>query len=92
MPVTGRYAVWFSADIDISQNNRLADCTIYNDGVAATDTKRTVQGVSSNFNSNFQTLGEVTVDGSKAIDIRVAISSGNLTVGGRTLLLIRLGA
>lgn len=91
-PVTGRYAVWFSSDIDISQNNRLADCTIYSDGVASADTKRTVQGVSSNFNSNFQTLGEVIVNGSQMVDVRVAITAGNLTINGRTLLLIRLGA
>ena len=91
-PVTGRYGVWFSSDIDISQNNRLATCTIYSGGTQVTDTLRTVQGVGSNYNASFQTIGEVTVDGSEAVDVRVTISNGNLTINGRTLLLIRLGA
>jgi hypothetical protein len=91
-PVTGRYGVWFSADIDITQNNRLATCTIYQGGSPVTDTLRTTQGVSSNFNAAFQSIGEVTVNGSQAVDVRVTINAGALIVNGRTLLLIRLGA
>jgi len=90
-PISGRYAVWFSSDIDITQNNRLGQCVLYKAGVAVEDTRRTAQGVSSNFNTSFQTIGVITVNGAETIDVRVNISNGTLSVRGRTLVLIRLG-
>lgn len=90
-PVTGRYAVWFSSDIEISQNNRLADVVLYKGGTEIPRTRREVQGVSSNFKAAFTTIGEISVNGSEALDVRVLISSGSLDVNQRRLILIRLG-
>lgn len=90
-PVSGRYAVWFNGDIDITQNNRLAQCVIKK-GVATDEkTRRVAQGVSSNFNTSFHTIGIVNVNGSETVEVLINISSGNLTIVGRSLILIRLG-
>lgn len=91
-PVSGRYGIWYSSDIEISTNNRDAEVVIFIDGVALERTRRTVQGVSSNFKSSHVTIGEITVDGTEEVDIRVNISGGSLDVNSRRLLLIRLGS
>ena len=90
-PVAGQYACWYSSDLTISTNNRLADCVIYKVGSPEETTRRTVQGTSSNFRSAHQSLGIISFNGSQAASVRTNISGGNLTVGQRTFLLIRLG-
>ena len=91
-PVSGRYSVAFSADIEISQNNRIAQTVICVGGVAVENTRREVQGVSSNFNSIMQTIGEVACNGSELVQVHVNISSGSLDINQRSLILIRLGS
>jgi len=91
-PISGRYAVFYSSDIIISQNNKISQSVVFVDGVANENTRRDVQGVGSNFVASQQSIGEVTVNGSQAVDIRVNINSGSLTVKQRSLILIRLGS
>lgn len=91
-PSAGTYGVWYSSEIKISQNNKLAACVIYKDGIAVENTRRNVQGVGSNFNSDMQTLGIISLDGTQALDIRVNVNSGSLEVSQRSFLIIRLGA
>lgn len=91
-PQAGTYAVWFNADCTIVKNNAVQRTTIYYNGVAITDSLRSNQGSSSNFQTQSSTLTTITVDGLKSVDVRVRISTGQLNVNGRTLLLIRLGA
>lgn len=90
-PDTGRYGLWFSADTEIAQNNKLAEVVIYINGSVVERTRRVVQGVSSNFKSALITIAEVSVNGSEQLDVRVNISGGSLDVNQRRLLLIRLG-
>jgi len=91
-PVSGRYGLWFSADVAISANNKTAQTVIFQDGVALERTRRDAEGVGSNFNTTLSTVAEVTVDGTEVIDVRVNVSGGSLDVNGRRLLLIRLGS
>jgi hypothetical protein len=90
-PPSGTYGVWFSSDITIATNNRIAECVLFKDGLAVTDTRRSQQGLASNFKTALQTLGIISVNGSQAIDVRVNVSGGTLNLLGRSLLLIRLG-
>ena len=90
-PVSGRYALFYSADITIGSNNRVAECVAYVGGTVVERTRRDTQGVGSNYRSAQQTIAEIIVDGTEAVDIRVNISAGSLNVFGRRLLLIRLG-
>lgn len=91
LPVAGEYSCWYSQDMTIQQNNRLTNVVFYRAGTTRADTRRTVQGVSNNFRANHQTLGIISVNGNQSIDVRVNISAGQLTVGDRSLVLIRLG-
>lgn len=90
-PVSGRYSVFYSADISISANNKIAKCVAYSDGVANENTRRETQGVSSNFSSSQQFIGEITGNGAQSVDVRVSTTGGTLSVGQRSLVLIRLG-
>jgi hypothetical protein len=90
-PGPGTWAVWFSGDIIIGANNRIANCSIYKNNTQTSDSDRSTQGVSSNFRAQLQTLSVVNTNSIDTINVRVRINSGNLTVNGRSLLLIRLG-
>jgi hypothetical protein len=90
-PEAGTYAIWFSADSVITANNALAYYTVYKGGASIIDSKRTIQGSSSNFKSQMGTLTISQFNGGQQADTRIAITSNYLTVNQRTLLLIRLG-
>lgn len=90
-PQSGTYAVFHSANITQSTNNSIADCTIYKGGVAVSDSNRKTQGSSSNWRGIQSSTSITNFNGSQACNIRVSISSGTLTINGRSLLLIRLG-
>lgn len=91
-PNAGTYGVWFSSDVIISNNNRKAEVVIYKSNSAEENTRRTMQGVGSNFNGNLQSLGIVSINGAQTLDVRVNISAGSLTINQRSFLIIRLGA
>lgn len=91
-PVAGQYAVWVGADTRITTNNRLVDMVVYKDSTSIENTRRTIQGVSSNFRALHTTLGIVSVNGSNSISVRVRINSASsFVIRQRSLLLIRLG-
>lgn len=90
-PPSGTYGIWFTADIKIVANNKIAQFAIAKNGTVQTNTQRDVQGVSSNFRSQTTTMGIIQVNGSEALDVRCNISSSSLNVEQRSFLMIRLG-
>jgi len=90
-PQAGTYAVWFSADASLSANNSTETFTVYRDTTPVTDSKRIAQGTSSNFKTSNTTITIASFTGSQVCSVYVSISSGTLTIGQRSLLLIRLG-
>ena len=90
-PVNGRYATFFSSDLQIVSNNAVAEFVNFVDGSAVSNTRRKVQGVSSNFVSQSSFIGQINVNGAQAVDVRVNITSNTLRVNERSLVLIRLG-
>lgn len=90
-PVSGRYAVWYSSDITIASNNRIAQCVVYVAGSPVENTSRDNQGTGSNYVGSQNTVGEIAVNGSQSVDVRVNIDAGSLSVNQRSLVLIRLG-
>lgn len=90
-PQAGTYAVWGNMDVKIVKNNRNCYFSIYKAGVQIANSERSFQGVGSNFKAGISNMTVINVNGSDVIDGRVRISSGDLYVYGRTLLLIRLG-
>lgn len=91
-PASGRYSLFVSGDATITGNNRLAQYVAYVGGAAEENTRRQIQGVGSNYNISLTTIGEITVNGSQAVDVRVNISANSLDINARSLILIRLGA
>ena len=90
-PQTGTYAVWYSADATITTNNADQSYTIYKDTSAIADSKRISQGVGSNYNANNTTMTISQFNGLQSCSVYTSITSGSVTIGQRTLLLIRLG-
>jgi len=90
-PQAGTYAVWFNGEVIIGSNNTDMFCTVYNGGVAITDSQRSAQGVGSNWNGTISTMTTSQFNGTNACDVRVRRTGGNLTINQRSLILIRLG-
>lgn len=90
-PQAGSYAIWYNSDDTNTQNNSAIHATLYKNGTRVADSERSTQSVASNFEFQVSTMSIVQVNGTDAIDVRVRTSQGTLTVGGRSLLLIRLG-
>lgn len=92
-PIAGRYAVFYSGSNSHTTNNNQITSTIYGGGTAVADSARTVQTVSANFTFLSQSQTVTSVNGAQAVDVRVRRSTnGTLTVGNRSMILIRLGA
>lgn len=92
-PFGGQYAVWFNSDATCTQNNSTVVHSLYKSGVVVSDTVRRTQSVSSNFIFQQSTMGIISFNGTTDyIDVRVKTNQGSLTVNGRSLLMIRLGA
>lgn len=92
IPQSGTYGIWFNSDATATQNNSVCSHTIYYNGVAVTDSIRRTQTVSSSFIFQETTMTILQVDGTKTVDVRVSTSQGTLTINGRSLLVVRLGA
>lgn len=90
-PNSGTWAVLFASDCNITLNNATATCVIYKDGIVVNDSRRTQQGIGSNYKIAQTSMTILELAGSQSVDVRINITSGDLTINGRTLLLFRLG-
>lgn len=90
-PQAGTYAIWISGEWQDSNASAVMRATIYNNGVAVSDSIRTYQSFGAAKSGPVYTQTISQVNGSQAIDFRINTSSGTLTVNARSLLLIRLG-
>lgn len=90
-PVPGTYAVWYHGSISITGNNTNVRTVLYMGGAIWADSLRTIRSSVSTFVTIHSTMGIVPVDGTQIIEARVARDSNNLTITGRSLILMRLG-
>lgn len=90
-PASGTYAVWSSAAMQSTASGSTLQGTLYKSGVAVADSTRDSRVAASNANIVFSTMSIIQVNGTDTIDMRVKTSSATMTVGKRSLLLIRLG-
>lgn len=91
-PQDGTYGCWFSGDAVITANNNIMQFVFYKGGVAYTDSRRIIQGSSSNFKTQMITMAIIQFSGSENIDLRINSQNGNnISVNSRSMLLIRLG-
>jgi len=91
-PVSGTYLVLVNINGSASTGSAVTQATIYNGGVANSDSLRTAKPGAAT--TAFFTCLQATIqfDGTKACDVRVNTSAGTYTVTNRNLTLFRLGA
>ena len=96
-PRAGVYKVDFSTYLECNSNNANITVSIYSGGTQKTDSVRIatpqIQGgitPSLNMRVPMTTQGEVTVNGSQAIEIRWKTSAGTATATARTLNIQRI--
>ena len=90
-PTAGTYGVWFTAAWNVSNANAVARFTVYNNGVAVTDSLRDIDSPGGGAAAAFATQTAIQITAGNAVDVRARTTSGTLTVTNRNLLLIRLG-
>lgn len=90
-PQAGTYAVWFNSEATGTGAGQQLDVTIYNNGSAVADSKRSNLSTSGThiFQQSTQTIS--TFNGTGACEIRVNPNGNSMSVGARSMLLIRLG-
>jgi len=89
-PASGRYLVFVNMNLQIVGNPATCEYVIYVDGSFDNTTRRSMKGQGANFLTAGNTMGEVFVDGTEAIDVRINTDFGNLIVLGRIMELIRI--
>ena len=96
-PTAGTYQVNFTTSVTHGTNGAVISMSIYVDGVEVTNSiTQTIPRVAAGFNNviltlNQTVLGEVTVNGSQAIEIRWNSSTGTAsTASGRTMIINRV--
>jgi len=90
-PIAGTYAIWFNGNLKSSSSGSTVTCTIYKAGVAVADSVRDTHVAAANADVTGVSMTVVSFSGTDTCDVRVNTSSATLTVGSRTLLLIRMG-
>ena len=90
-PVAGTYAIWFGAQNSGTGAGQQLDCTLYNNGSAIIDSKRSNLSTSGThiFENSTQTIAQF--NGAGACEARVNPNGNSFTIGARSMLLIRLG-
>jgi hypothetical protein len=90
-PQAGTYAVWVSMAMQSTASGSTLAASIYKAAVQVADSTRNSRVAASNANIVWSTMSIIQVNGSQAIDVRASTSSASLTVGARSLMLIRIG-
>lgn len=90
-PQAGTYGIWYGAQNTASGAGAQLDCTIYNNGSAIVDSKRSNLSTTGThiFQNSTQTISQFA--GGTNCDVRVDANGNSMTVGARSLLMIRLG-
>lgn len=95
-PASGTYLVWFSCDLNSITAGVVIGVSIYVGGIQKTDSlRKTMPFSGGTLTSGSQrvgvyTNGQVTVNGSQAIEIRWSTSAGAPTAASRTMNLLKI--
>lgn len=91
-PRSGQYAVLYNASVYYTTTPKAHYWQFYKAGSAVSTSLRSQDTAHSNQNMVDSSIDIISVNGSQAIDVRVACdNTGTLTVNQRSLVLIRLG-
>lgn len=90
-PQAGTYAIWFGSQNTGTGAGQQLDCTLYKGASPITDSVRSNLSTSGThiFQNSTQTIAQF--DGSTACAVYVDANGNSMTVGARSLLMIRIG-
>lgn len=91
VPAAGTYSIWYNAENSGTGSGQQLDVTIYNGASPITDSVRSNLSTAGThiFQSSTQTTSQF--DGVAACSIKVNANGNSMTVGARSLLMIRTG-
>lgn len=91
VPQAGTYSIWYNGQNQGTGSGQQLDVTIYNGATAIADSPRSNLSTSGThiFQSSTQTTAQF--DGVNACSIRIDPNGNSMTVGARSLLMIRTG-
>jgi len=90
-PISGKYLAVYDSSNTNSTNNSLNHVSLYRNSTQVAGTERVARATASNFVFLLTTQGVVDLNGTDVLSVYVRTSTGTLTVGARSLVLIRLG-
>ena len=90
-PVSGTYSIWYNAQNTATGSGQQMDCTVYNGAAAVADSVRSNLSTSGThiFQNSTQTSSQF--NGTNAATIKVNPNGNSITVGARSMLMIRTG-
>lgn len=91
VPTAGTYAVWVNAAASCTNAGTDSSVSVYNGATIIADTPKTTTSTSGLHNFQLTTQTVFQFDGVNSCSVKVK-TTGNMTVTGRSLLLIRLGS
>ena len=91
VPQAGTYSIWYNAQNTGTGSGQELDCTVYNGAAAVADSPRSNLSTSGThiFQNSTQTTSQF--DGTNACSIKVNANGNSMTIGARSLLMIRTG-
>lgn len=91
VPQAGTYSIWYNAQNTGTGSGQQLDCTIYNGASAIADSIRSNLSTSGGHIFQNSTQTTATFDGINACSIKIDPNGNSMTVGQRSLLMIRTG-
>jgi len=90
-PQSGTYAIWFNSANSATGSGQELDVAIYKGGSIVSDSQRGTLAPAGThiFQLSTQTVSQF--DGTQACEIRVQPNGNSMTIGNRSMLLIRMG-
>ena len=91
VPQAGTYSIWYNAQNSGTGSGQQLDCTIYNGAAAVADSPRSNLSTSGThiFENSTQTTSQF--DGINAASVKVNPNGNSMTIGARSMLMLRTG-
>jgi hypothetical protein len=89
-PQAGTYACWYNAESLLTTTPKTHWWSFYKNSTQVADSERAQDTAHSNQNMMDTTMSTITFNGTDTISVYVRTQNGTLTIGSRTMILIRL--
>lgn len=89
--ISGKYAIWFNADVRVTVNNDLLYTSMFINGVQVLDSERICHGVANNWEGIASSMAIVNIPSAQTLDLRIrSQGSHNVSLLARQMLFMWL--